>query len=386
MLGYISVTRQRINAVALVLLACTLGIFVGAKSVHAQGSVSGVTVTVTPASATVAINTAATFTATVTAGTPQPDAEWSVVGDATYAWTADSPATVTPANAAETSVSATYSSAGTYPIKVSCTVSYAVKKDDGTTGTISGNDSKTVTIYVIGGPITGTSDESYFCDDSDSSSYANLMAASGQPTGTAYSWAISGSAVYINSQGHPASPTTSTATYRGVTPGSTKPGDVTATVTYTLNGVSSTSPSFPITVHVPVSFTIISKTGPTKLTPPDPDAYGFNNQSINFQVLDGLKLPMKKAYWDESWTQPQGGGQPAIVGGVALDDQGNSTDNFAIDSQPQPINPNGDKIFGPLTHVYSITNIGGTGGNVGCPIQTYTNVYYYTYGITGNGF
>ena len=50
------------------------------------------------------------------------------------------------------------------------------------------------------------------------------------------------------------------------------------------------------------------------------------------------------------------------------------------------MDPAGDKLIGPFTHTYSITNTGGTGGNVGCPVQVYTNVIYKTYGVVGNGF
>jgi len=342
----------------------------GAKSTHAQGTVTGAIITTSVPSVTVAVNTPATFTATVTGATPNPDQYWTVIAGPTYSWWgygANDPSTTT--------LSYTFSSAGTYTVTPTCVVSYIVQYARGGTATISETASaaKPVTIYVIGGPITGENDKSYFCSSNDTSGFGHLSAASGQPAGTTYSWSISGSAIFCDSNGNSTSPTGASAVYRGTNPGSTKPGDVTANVTYSLNGVSAKSDNFPITIHVPVSFAITAKTGPTKLLPPDPNAYGFNNQSITFQVLDGLGLPMKGAYWDESWSQPNGGGQPGMVGGGPLDSQGYSTDNFSISGANQPSNPNGDKIFGPLTHSYSITNTGGTGGNVGCPVHTYTN-------------
>lgn len=161
-----------------------------------------------------------------------------------------------------------------------------------------------------------------------------------------------------------------------------------ATVTYSLNGVSAASDPFPITVHAPKTFTIMSKTPAAKY------AYGFNGQSITFQVLDslGYLFPPNKAYWSESWKQvgPNGGGQPTDYGGGPLDGQSQGVDSFSsptgLAAPSNPADPYGDRVWGPLTHKYSITNIGGTGGDIGCLIQTYTDVYYYTYGIKGNGF
>ena len=303
-------------------------------------------------------------------------------------WTASpSAVTVSPSNAAQTTVSVPAQvSAGTYSVVVTCQVTYPCIHDDGLPCSISGGSSTTVPIYTIGGPITGDNNIYWFCDSSTSTDYGYLSAASGQPAGTTYSWSISGTgAQFVGGV-----PTTSSATYCGAGAGSMKPGDVKATVPYSLNGVTATSDPFPITVHAPATFMIDpkGKTPPVKLIPPDPSAYGFNGQSIRFQVLDsvGLPFPPNKAYWSESWVQQAGGGQPAHVGGGPLDAQGYSVDSFDLTMLSEPSNPNGDKIWGPLTHTYSVTDSGGTGGLVGCAVQVYTNVYYYTYGVTGNGF
>ncbi len=255
------------HVAAVLLFSCALGMLLGAKPAHAQGTVTGVTVTTSVSTVTVPVNTPATFTATATAGTPNPDPYWTVVKGPTFSWWgygAADPSTNT--------LSYTFSSAGTNTVTPTCVVSYIVQYARGGTATISETASaaKPVTIYVIGGPITGENDKSYFCSSNDTSGFGHLSAASGQPAGTTYSWSISGSAIFCDSNGNSTSPTGASAVYRGTNPGSTKPGDVTANVTYSLNGVSAKSDNFPITIHVPVSFAITAKTGPTKLLPPDP--------------------------------------------------------------------------------------------------------------------
>jgi len=246
---------------------------------------------------------------------------------------------------------------------------------------------KAVTINVIGGPISGDNDEYFFCSDQlpggSVDALGHLSSASGQPAGTTYSWSISGSAIYCDGNGNSTTPTGATAEYRGKLPGSSAIGDITANITYFLYGVSAKSnPDFHITVHVPATFTIKSYTPAVKY------AYGFSGQSITFEVRDSVNqlYPAGKAYWSESWS----GGRSPDSGGAPLDDKSQSVDNFSsgdgLLAPSDPNDPYGDKILGPLTHVYSITHTGGTGGLIGCPIQTYTNVYYYTYQMTGNGF
>ncbi len=244
--------------------------------------------------------------------------------------------------------------------------------------------------HALGGPITGTNDIHYYCDPAYSADWGFLNTASGQPAGTTYTWLISGNAQYVQNS---ARPSPASATYAGKHPGSSKVGDVTATVTYTLNGVPVVSPPFPITVHAPTKFELASKTKAQKLVPPDPGAYGFNGQSVTFKITDGLGLPITGANWNEGWYQPNGGGVPGLQGGGALDGNGINTDSpdqfYApnYSSTPPDNTVTGDKIFGPLTHVYSVSDEPGTGGNqLGCPVQTYTNIYYYTYTMTGNGF
>ena len=373
---------------ALVLLCLVFCAFTGITPARSQGTVTGATITTSVPSVTVPVGTPATFTATVSGAKANPDQYWTVISGPTYSWWgygANDPAT--------TPLSYTFSSAGTNTSSPTCVVSYVVQYARGGTATISMtaklpqdtsvNPPKdgAVPIYVIGGPISGTNDIRYFCDSSISSYWGKLSAASGQPTGTTYSWSLAGNAQFVGG-----APTSASVSYAGKGSGSTTVGDVKATVTYSLNGVTATSDPFPITVHAPKTFAITATTPANKTIPPASGAYGFSGQSITFQVLDGLKLPMQNAYWDESWSQPNGGGQPGMVGGGPLDAQGYSVDNFSIQGANQPTNTNGDKIFGPLTHIYSVTDTGGTGGNIGCPVQTYSNVYYYTYGITGNGF
>ena len=374
----------------------------GANTVHAQtgggvqgadtGTVKDITVTPSVLQVTNPINTAATLTASTTKGTEVYNPGWRYESGPTYQWFVASNISPVPLTSPTTGTHTTvsipaFTAAGTLSVTVTCHVTYNCVNEDGLKGTIFGNGSTTVPIYVIGGPITGDTDEYFFCSDKvpgtsvDALGY--LSAAPGQPAGTTYSWSISGSAIYCDDDANAKTPTGAAAEYRGTLPGSTDIGDVKANVTYSLNGVSAkSSPDFPITIHVPKTFTI------TSFTPAVKFAYGFSGQTITFKVIDSVKQPYPpgKAYWCESWT----GGQPPNGGGGPLDRDSQSVDSFSSDSgSSAPSDPNdayGDRILGPLTHVYSVTHMGGTGGLIGCSIQTYTNVYYYTYQMTGNGF
>jgi len=356
------------------------------KSARAQGTVTGVSVTTSVSTVTVPVNTPATFTATATPGTPNPDTYWSVISGPTYMW--QDYEVETPYDAATTTFSKTYSAPGTITVRMSCQVSYVFQYIRGGTATISETVSAAnpVTINMIGGPITGDNDIYWFCDSSTSTDWGHLSAASGQPAGTTYSWSLAGNAQLTGSS------TSASVTYAGSGAGSTKVGDVTATVTYSLNGVSATSPPFPITVHAPATFIVKGKTPPTAYTSGS-KAYGFDGQSLQFQIQDGLNQPMRSsmhaAYWDESWVVTGNGNGPAPASqGGPLDDNGISTDNFWYTGNPQPTDPAGDKLIGPFTHSYYVTDQGGgySGGKVGCPVQVYTNVIYKTYGVVGNGF
>ena len=380
---------------ALFWLFCTFCVLLGGRIALAQGTVK-LSVSTSASQVTVGIGSAASFTATASASVT-PDKEWSIQSGPTYSWSVTpSPASCNPTDQASTTVSATYNTAGTNPVQVTCTASYVMVKSDpgdpsdGSTATISGsnNPAATVNIYVIGGAITGDNDIHYYCDPSYYGSWGHLTAASGQPAGTTYSWSISGNGQYVPGK----STTSATATYTGKHPGSSTVGDVTATVTYTLNGVSVSSPAFPITVHAPTTFAAKNVVQPTQIYR-GPDDYGFSGAELHFTVLDGLGQPVTGANWDETWDL-QGNGQgpgPAATGGATLDDTGSSIDYFGKDNDPAPksaTNSKGDVVFGPLTHGYFVTDPNGTGsgGGVGCPVQTYTNVYYYTYGMVGNGF
>lgn len=331
----------------LVLLCCVLCASTGITPAHAQGTVTGATITTSVSTVTVPVGTPATFTATVSGATPNPDQYWTVISGPTYSWWgygAHDPSTTT--------LSYTFSSAGTNTSNPSCVVSYVVQYARGGTATISmtATAPTAVTIYVIGGPISGTNDIHYYCDPSTTKSgdLGYLSAATGQPAGTTYSWSLSGNAQW---SGTPSPPTASSATYTGKTGGSTNVGDVKATVTYSLNGVSAASPQFSITVHAPTQFIVTGSDPPIKYTSGD-KAYGFDGQNLHFKVLDGLNQPVN-AYWDESWevTGNGNGPEPAHIGGP-LDRTGSSIDYFSSYPNPQPTSPDGDKVIGPLTHSY----------------------------------
>jgi len=270
---------------AFILLSCALAMLIAANPAHAQGTVTGATITTSVSTVTVPVNTPATFTATVTGATPNPDQYWTVIAGPTYSW--GGYGTHDPAT---TTISQKSSQAGTYTVSPLCNVSYTVQYARGATATIS-MDAKlpqdtsvnpakdgAVTINVIGGPISGENDIYWFCQSNTSTDWGHLSAATGQPTGTTYSWSLAGTGAQLTS-----SSTSASVTYCGAGAGSTKPGDVTATVTYRLNGVSATSPPFPITVHAPASFVLNnpSTDAYTKYEGPGPsDVWGFDKEHL----------------------------------------------------------------------------------------------------------
>ena len=417
-------TKQSLPAVAVILLSCVLGLLVGLGSVQAQGTgggptqssvdvgvVDGLTITTSAdgsTGVTTPVNTDATFTATASAGTPKfvgVTPGWTIVGGATYKWYIDGaapatspptlPLTYSPANTAKTTVTipgASPAITSGYVVTINCAVTYGALGPDGKQpGYLTSSVSKTINVYLIGGPITGDKDEYFFCQTDDLKAVAALSAAPNQPAGTTYSWSISGPAIYCDGYGTSTTPTGATTHYRGTLPGSIVVGDVTANVTYSLNGVSAkSSPDWKITVHVPVTFVPLTKlnVGPTPILPPEAGNYGFRGQQLHFQVLDGVGQPVQNAYWDEIWDDSKttsGGGKPAEIGDQ-LDAQGMSVDTFDTNLRPQPVDPAGDLLVANLIHTYYVTDHGQTGGHVGCPVQTYAGVNYYTYRMTGNGF
>ena len=256
----------------------------------------------------------------------------------------------------------------------------------GNTGICQGSASKTIKVLVIGGPVSGENDIYWFLDPNKSTDWGHLHAASGQPTGTTYSWSISGNAQLTSSS------TAADVTYAGKGTGSAQPGDVTATVTYSLNGVTATSDPWPITVHAPVSFVLKNPSTDAYTKYEGPNVWGFTGEHLYFTIKDGLGQPMRssqhQAYWTENWKlEGEGNGPVPEKIGDALDDTGSSFDTFERYPVPQPTNVNGDKTVGPMTHTYNITDDGGgaSGAGVGCLVQTYSNVTYNTYGVVGNG-
>jgi len=337
---------------------------------------------------TVPVNTPANFKATSTAGTADPDPYWTVKSGPTYLW--QDYEVETPPNYPTTTLIKTYSAPGTVTMRMACQVAYVVQYIRGATAGIQQIGSQDVTINVIGGPVSGDNNIYWFCDSSSSGDWGHLSAASGQPAGTTYSWSLTGTgAQFVGGT------TSATATYCGAGAGSKNPGDVKATVTYSLNGVSTTSDPFPITVHAPASFVLNtpSTDAYTKYEGPGPDdVWGFTGEHLYFTIKDGLGQTMRssqhQAYWTEKWElEGQGNGPiPDQIGGP-LDDAGSSTDTFKRYPVPQPTNANGDKTVGPITHSYNVTDQGGgfAGPGVGCSVQVYSNVTYNTFGVVGNG-
>ena len=396
--------RAKRPCLLLLLFSCVLGMLLVTHPVQAQtqppqgvdaGSVINIVVTPIPTKVTVPINTASTFKATATAGTQKYNPGWGFKSGPTYQWFVDpsvtAAVTISPTNAATVTVSVpAFTAAGTNPVKINCTVTYQAISADGPEGTITGSGSTTVPVYVIGGPITGDTDEYFYCQVT-LNSVASLNVVTTQPAGTAYAWSISGPAVYCDGYGVANTPTGPTAQYRGALPGSTHVGDVTANVTYSLNGVSvKSSPDWKITTHLPATFVIAPNglTGPTKLLPPDPNNYGFDYQQLHFQVLDGVGQPVQKGFWDETWAPSKdttGGGIPDQIG-AALDLEGKGFDYFHRYLSPAPTDPLGDLLLSNLIHTYFVIDKADTGGDTGCKVKVYTGVNYYTYRLAGNGF
>lgn len=333
-----------------------------------------VSVTINPApSATFGINVAQTFSCTVAASGCEPTDK----ATKSYQWSVDG--TAVP-GATSSSYSFSSPAAGTHTISCSASIKDTTVDPVEDCGTSSGQS----VAYIIGGPFTGDSDIHFYCDDSYYGDWGFLYAAGGQPSGTTYQWTITGNAKIVNNPLRPPSQ----ATYAGIHPGSSNVGDVTASLTYSLNGVSVKSPDFPITVHTPTQFVVLKDAGtvgPTKYTSGD-KAYGFDGQQLHFQIKDGLGQPIT-AYWNETWdTEGNGNGPNPPQIGDTLDSNGGSIDYFLYTGNDQPNKPSGDKEVGPFTHKYYVTARRTAGSGLGCLVQTYTGVTYYTYGVTGNGF
>ena len=147
------------RAVAILLLSCALSMLLGTGPAYAQGTVSGATITMSPAMVTVPVGTPATFTATIDGTKANPDTYWTVTSGPIYSWWAfggNELPTMTD--------NATFSSAGTHTYNVSCSVSYKVQYARGATATIEHTFSAPITIYVIGGPLSGTNDIHWYRD------------------------------------------------------------------------------------------------------------------------------------------------------------------------------------------------------------------------------
>ncbi len=331
---------------------------------------------------TVPVNTPANFQATSTAGTVATDPYWTVVDGPHYLW--QDYEVETPPSYPTTTLIKTYSAPGKVTMRMACQVSYTLQYVRGARVSIQQIGSQDVTINVIGGPISGTNDIHWYCDTGKFIDWGYLSAASGQPAGTTYSWSMAGNAQYV---GDTLPPTSATATYAGKDTGSHLPGDVKATVTYSLNGVTATSDPYPITVHAPTQFIVLSVDPPTQYR--GPDTYGFADQVLHFKVWDGVNQPVTNVYWDESWKTNGNvpGFEPPHVGGP-LDNTGSSKDTFTDVLFPAPTNAGVYPVSGPYTHSYWATDDGGgfAGGGIGCPIQVYPSVLYNVFGVTGNGF
>lgn len=213
---------------------------------------------------TVPVNTPANFQATSTAGTVATDPYWTVVDGPHYLW--QDYEVETPPSYPTTTLIKTYSAPGKVTMRMACQVSYTLQYVRGARVSIQQIGSQDVTINVIGGPISGTNDIHWYCDTGKFIDWGYLSAASGQPAGTTYSWSMAGNAQYV---GDTLPPTSATATYAGKDTGSHLPGDVKATVTYSLNGVTATSDPYPITVHAPTQFIVLSVDPPTQYRGPD---------------------------------------------------------------------------------------------------------------------
>ena len=377
----------------------------GANSAHAGGNpgpgvppqlpivgdVLNVTVT-GPDTVTVPINQAATFQATSTAGTPAPDPGWRQAGGPTYAWTVTSPATVSPANLSTTTVSATYPNAGTYSVTATCTVTYPAKDQAGSNGIFQGGGSKTVTIYVIGGPITGDKDVRYYCDYPTETSplsadeTGHLTAAGGQPAGTTYSWSITGAAVVTDGGA------TSSVTYR-----STGSGKASAVVTYSLNGQSASSPAFDILSHEPkISSAVASGPGADHIYY-SPFGYGFDQQKIIYTVVDQAGTPMGgvpveevirlKSYdpmANNNWPLPDQTATTTSGDGTFTDYF--STSNYTLAGYPGDPTELKRPESEPIAYLKHWWYAGPSASNTqkGCVLEFYPNVTFSTNGVTGD--
>ena len=257
------------------------------------------------------------------------------------------------------------------------------------------------TIYMIGGPITGDTKVNYYCDAA--SQHGHLSAANGQPPATTYQWTFAGPATLLNPNYPVTTWTGNTATYVGTGASAVPQGDVTATLQYSLHGVSCSS-TFTIVVLEPTSLPLHSQTAPfvyysaNDRSPTDPAgidySYGFGHQDMTYQILDQFNTFMPSVSWNERWlgihrppTANQNTPAPSAVG------SGSNADGYITDfhfafryNQDPPLNlHSGDD---PV-EIYSFDKhefyIGSASDGIGCLVLVHNNVIYTTSGVLNDG-
>ncbi len=250
-----------------------------------------------------------------------------------------------------------------------------------------------ITVHVIGGPITGDTDLDYYCFFG--TPRGQLSAAAGQPANVTYSWSMTGTAATLVDPNFPTKTVvTPTATYAGLGPSDPTIGyDVTATLTYSLLGVNCQS-TLPIKIHVP---TTIQKYLPDPQVKvyllPDPQAFGFYT-TRTYQVLDQFLKPMPSVTVNEKWgtiSYPTGADKsfspPAANGGGA-----NSLGVFTDILAAHYYGRNPPLILTNATvpvEIYAFSDhkwwVGPLGNGTGCgPLLTYLNVQYWTNNIVND--
>ena len=153
--------RDKRSYPTLALLCLVFCAFAGTSPAHAQETAGGSVTVQRETTRTVAVGTPVSITATAT---PSPPPAGSTVSGLSYTW-ADYQLCSPPAKATTTYTN-TFSVAGTYTATMSCHFHYSLTSSNGTVTTVNEHASppKPVTIYVIGGPISGDKDVRYYCD------------------------------------------------------------------------------------------------------------------------------------------------------------------------------------------------------------------------------
>ncbi len=345
-----------------------------------------VNISLSPNAGTLCVGAKQTLTATVTK-----QADKSAVSGASVSFTGGSvdPASGnTNTNGNVTTTWTSPASAGT--VTVTATVSWVA---DPKNNVLASSASDKATFNFIGGAITGDTEARYYC--SGPSPWSPILsAATGQPSGTTYSWSVTAGATKLALVG---ATNQQTVSCQGTAPSDpANMFDVTVQLTYSLNGQNCTSTQ-KVQVRQPSALPLL-KSGPaTVYYPPNSKAYGFDNEFRRYEVDDQAGKPMAGAMWNEIWdTFVRGAGPPTIIdqdgktipvpaptpGNGPADANGQVTDQFFYTGVSFPTPPT-QTTHSVICSMRQRVWLGSATSGLGCGPMFSANITYYSDGAYG---